>query len=178
MWGTHLRHSTARLRAAHKKLRQLQELGKALGGAAYGAGEAELGDVVGKKAVDVIELRAGDGLRGLHYFDRIGDAGLKPLPRQIECFPGDVEIFLRELHLTRGRLQIEQRVADFAFDGAFQVFDFGAALRKRSVLLLDIASSAAALPDGNANRAGDGVGTFGLRGVGADGAVEVGIYGK
>ena len=144
MWGArHLPHRNSDSAQPRKTLRQLQELGEALRGAAHGAREAELRDVVGKKAVDVIELRAGDGLRGLHYFHRIGHAGVKSLPRQIQRFPGDIEIFLRELHLARGRLQIEQGVADLAFDGAFQVFDFGAALRKRSVLLLDIASGAA-----------------------------------
>jgi hypothetical protein len=75
-------------------LLEIEELLEVVGGAGYGAGERELGDVVSEDAVDLVELCGGERLLRLDDFDVVGDAGLEALAGESEGFRGDLKVAL------------------------------------------------------------------------------------
>ena len=60
---------------------------------------------MGEYAVDIIQIRAGDGLLRLHDLEIVGDSGIESLAGQLEIFLRDLYIFARLLPLGFWRLR-------------------------------------------------------------------------
>ena len=55
-----------------------------VGGAGDGAGQAELGEVVGEDAVDGVQFGGSERLLRLHHLDIVGDSGVEALTGKVE----------------------------------------------------------------------------------------------
>ena len=64
----------------------IQELRQIVGGARDRTCQTELGHIVGEDTVDQVKLGGGEGFLGLDDFHIVGNAGVKPLSRQVQCF--------------------------------------------------------------------------------------------
>src|SRR5689334_5109855 len=51
----------------------------AFGSAPDGSGQSQFGDVMGEKAVDVVQPGAGEGILGLHHSEIVGDSRIQLL---------------------------------------------------------------------------------------------------
>src|SRR6266581_6425579 len=167
-WRVTKAEGSASSLAIKRRSRKLQELAQALRRIADAARQAQFGHVVRKDAVDVIKFRAGHGFLCLRDHHIIAHAGLKALPLLRQRLSRDFQILLSHLHLARGGLQIQIRVAHFAFDLAFLIFQFCPALLQRRVGFFDVSRGAAASPDRHGERGYGRKRRVRLPGIGSD----------
>ena len=102
---------------------------------------------------------------------KIAAADRESLEQTLAQLGQEIEILQRDLNLTCSSLQIQIRVAYFAFHLAFLVLQLSLTLAQRGVGLFDIASGAAASPDWHSQRGYGGKGPACLPGVGSDRAI-------
>ena len=123
---------------------------------------------MGEDAVNQVQLRAGDGLLGLHDLDGIDDAGFHAGAGHVQSFPGNLQILARHLHLSGGGFEIQAGLANLGFDLTSRIVQFGLALRQHGLGLCDLGGGSPTLPQRNAEGANHREGSMRLRRVGAD----------
>src|SRR3954447_13388275 len=108
-----------------------------------------------EQAGNVVEVSGSNRSLGLYNLNRIGNPSFKALASKLQRFACDLSVIAGHLHLTGRCLQIEKRIANFAFNAGTGILEFGAALIQSRLRLLYIAFCPSASPDWNAQRAGN-----------------------
>src|SRR6476646_1041648 len=114
---------------------EFQKLVYLLSGPANRPSQAEFRYIVGEHTADIVQFGGGHGVLRTHHLDVVRNARLVALPRQAKVLPSHFAIFLRDLNLSGGRLQVQQGIPNFALDVADRILELGLALYERGVRL-------------------------------------------
>src|ERR1700691_5422818 len=89
-----------------------------------GTSERQFCEIVAIEAGDVLVVRAGQGLLGLHHLDAVGDACRKAFLGTSDVVVGQAYILMSDVNLLPGGIQIEKCSANVVINLPTDVFRF------------------------------------------------------
>src|SRR5215831_12001648 len=148
-----------------------QKLIQMFGCLSNGARQAQLSEVMGEDAVDIIQLSVGHRLLRLHDRNVVADTCVITLARQLEILLRHLNILSSYRYLANGCPKVKESLSNIGLHLRAKVLEFSLPLRQSRRSLLDVAFDPTTLPDRNSDTADHSEGSMSLRRVRADHAI-------